>query len=254
MAKRNIQGFVGREMYCAGFSLAIDKIVLCLSAKNDLNWRQIASSADLMVYISGSRPPLREVTNILKSIWDAGIKCTFVEVESSNANDDEFWANVSGASQIILVGEDGSLKVKSLQTDHYSEKSLSLMEVMDYIKRNLNVDVSAIAETLHQNLSIARNNSLTNVQSKNFDAPVVCSKTIDVIFVTTEKFNLNKRRRIENQIEQKLGNVIQKFNKKETFAIYAVELDSKIIKALIACIDPNPKDQTLTELDLLLDK
>lgn len=103
MAKRNIQGFVGREMYCAGFSLAIDKIVLCLSAKNDLNWREIQASVDLMVYVSGSHPPLKEVTNILKSLWTFGIKCCFIEVEASNANDDEIWANSCGASHIILI-------------------------------------------------------------------------------------------------------------------------------------------------------
>lgn len=251
MAKRNIQGFVGREMYCAGFSLAIDKIVLCLSAKSDHNWRQLAASVDLMVYVAGSRPPLKEVVNILKSLWAFGVKCCFVEVES-NANDDEMWANSCGASHIILVGEDGSLKIKSWQADHYFEKSLTLNEMMDYIRRNLNVDVSSIAESFHQN-QIARNNSITNM-CKNFEAPIATSKTIDVIFVTTEKFNNSKRKRTENQVEQKLGNVIEKFNKKETFTIFAVELDSKTIKALIACIDPNPKDQTQSDLDILLEK
>lgn len=124
--------------------------------------------------------------------------------------------------------------------------------MIDYIQRNLNVSVSSVSE--NQNLSIPRNNSITNMSNKNFEAPIAASKTIDVNFVTLEKFNNNKRKRIENQIEQKLGSVMQKFNKKETFAIFAVELDSKTIKALIACIDPNTKDQTQTELDILLDK
>lgn len=253
MAKRNLQGFVGREMYCAGFSLAIDKIVFCLSMKNEHHCREIAASVDLMVYVIGSRPPLKEVTNILKSVWTAGIKCSFIEVESSTAKDDELWANSCGANHIILVGEDGSLKVKSWQTDHFFEKSVTLMEMMDFI-RSMNIEVSSVIDNIHQNISIARNNSNTNMSSKSFDATVAGSKTIDCIFLTVDKFNLNKRKRIENQIEQKLGNVIQKFNKKETFTIFAVELDSKTIKALIACIDPNPADQSQTELDMLLER
>lgn len=238
-------------MYCAGFSFAIDKLVLCLSQLTDLNHHRAV--VDLVVYVTGARPPLKEVTQILKSLWSAGIKCCFVEAPTAKEDEDS-WAKDLGANHIVLLGEDGCLRVKSWTHDRYAEKNVTRMEILEYLKRNLNADISAINENLHQNLSLTRNNSISNITNKNAEAITPGLPPLDVVFVTAEKFNLNKRKRFENQIVQKLENVMQKFNKKETFAIFAVELELKQIKALIGCIDPNPKDQTQTELDFLLEK
>lgn len=236
---------VNREMYCAGFSLAIDKLVLCLSQINDLCTIADYHRAvvDLVVYVTGLRPPLKEVTHIMKSLWAAGIKCCFIEAPSLK-DDEDAYAKDLGANHILVLGEDGCLRVKSWLTDRYFEKNVTRAEIVEYLKRNLNADVTAISE----NIAIQRNNSVNNVPSS------AGLPTLDIVFVTTEKFNANKRKRLENQIEQKLGNILEKFNKRETFAIFAVELDVQQIKKLVGCIDPNPKDQSQTELDAMLEK
>lgn len=242
---------VNREMYCAGFSLGIDKLVLCLSQIADLNDHR--SVVDLMVYVSGARPPLKEVAHILKSLWAAGIRSCFIE--ACNAKDDEdSRAKDLGANLILVFSEDGCLRVKSWHGDRYLEKNVTRVEIIEYLKRNLNADVNAITETLHQSIGLIRNNSVTGVSAKNFEASTPGLPPLDVVFVMAEKLNIGKRRRIENQIEQKLGNVMQKFNKKETFVIFAVELELKQIKSFIGCIDPNPKDQSQNELDAMLEK
>lgn len=242
---------VNREIYCAGFSLAIDKLVVCLNQIDDLNYHK--STVDLMVYVSGNRPPLKEVTQILKSLWAAGIKCCFIEAPTAK-DDEDLWAKDLGANHIIVLGEDGCLRVKSWQHDRYCDKNVvTRQEVIEYLKRNLNADVTAIAENLHQSLTIQRNNSITNIATKNFELTAQ-GHQLDVIFLYQEKLNLSKRKRIENQIEQKLANVLQKFNRKETFAIFVVDLDLTHVKALVGCIDPNPKTQSRNELDALLEK
>lgn len=240
-----------REMYSAGFSLDVDKLVLCLSQHNDLNYHRAV--VDLVVYVTGNRPPLKEVTQIMKSLWNAGIKCCFIEASNSK-NDEDMWAKDLGANHIVLLGEDGCLRVKSWTSDRYSEKNVTRIDIIEYLKKNLNANVTAITESLHQSLQLTRNNSITSMSNKNFDGPISGLPNLDVIFVMNEKLNLNKRKRLENQIEQKLGNVMQKFNKKETFTIFAVELELKQIKSLISCIDPNPKDQSQSELDFVLEK
>lgn len=243
---------VNREMYGAGFSLAIDKLVLCLNQLADFNSHRAV--VDLIVYVTGARPPLKDVTQILKSLWAAGIKCCFVEAPSSKEDEDS-WAKDLGANHIILLGEDGCLRVKSWQQDRYFEKTVTRTGIIEYLKKNLNADFTAIAENLQQNLTLLRNNSITNIaNNKNFEPSASGLPILEVIFIMTEKPNLNKRKRLENQIEQKLGNVMQKFNKKETFAIFAVELDSKQIKSFISCIDPNPKDQSSTDFDCIIEK
>lgn len=242
---------VNREMYCAGFSLALDKLVLCLSQLSDLS--QYRATLDLMVYVTGNRPPLKEVTQIMKSVWAAGIKCCFLEAPNYK-DDEDAWARDLGANNIVVLGEDGCIRWKTWQHDRYFEKHTTRMDILANLKRNLNADVAAITESIHQTISISRNNSVTSMSNKNFEIPGPGLPTLDVVFVMMEKPNVNKRRRLENQIEQKMGSVMQKFNKKETFAIFAVELDVRQIKSLIGCIDPNPEDQTECELDALLER
>jgi hypothetical protein len=252
-AQRAGMPIVNREMYSAGFSLVIDKLVNCLNQMADLN--DCKSVVDLMVFVSGARPPLKEVAQILKSLWAAGIKSCFVE--SLNSKDDEdARAKELGANHILVFSEDGCLRVKSWHGDRYFEKNVTRMEIIEYLKKNLNADVTTLNETLHQNIGLIRNNSVTGMSNKNFEPPTPGQPRppLDVVFVIAEKLNINKRRRLENQIEQKLGNVMQKFNRKETFIIFAVELELKQIKSLIACIDPNPKDQSQSDLDAMLEK
>jgi hypothetical protein len=251
-AQRAGMSIVNREMYSAGFSLVIDKLVNCLNQMADLNDHR--SVVDLMVFVSGARPPLKEVAQILKSLWAAGIKSCFIE--SLNSKDDEdSRAKELGANHILVFSEDGCLRVKTWHGDRYFEKNVTRMEIIEYMKRNLNADVTAITETLHQNIGLIRNNSVTGgMSNKNFEALTPGLPPLDVVFVIAEKLNINKRRRIENQIEQKLGNVMQKFNRKENFIIFAVELELKQIKSLIGCIDPNPKDQSPSDLDAMLEK
>lgn len=241
---------LNREIYCAGFSLAIDKLVLGLSQLNDLN--QNRSVVDLVVYVTG-RPPLKDVTQILKSLWAAGIKCCFVEAPNQKDEEDIF-AKDLGANHIIILSEDGVLRVKSWQHDRYDERKVTRSEIVEYLMKNLNADVNAIAESFQQIQGLPRNNSVTSISGKNFETPTPGVANLDVIFTLPEKPALNKRKRLENQIEQKLENVMQKFRQKETFTIFAVDLESKQIKALIGCIDPNPKNQSQCELDAILEK
>lgn len=243
---------VSREMHCAGFSLSVDKLVLCLTQATSESNNVHRAVVDLVVYVVGTRPPLKEITHILRSLWSASIKCCFIEVPLLR-EDDDLYARELGANHIIVLGEDGYLKVKSWQNDRYSERNVTKLEIVEYLKKNLNADVAAVAENL-QNLSLTRNNSITSMASKNYEVPVIGLPTLVINFLTQEKLTQNKRKRQENQIEQKLGNVMEKFNKKETFTIFAVELDMKQIKLLISCIDPNPKDQSSSEIDSLIER
>lgn len=237
-------------MYSAGFSLVIDKLVNCLNQMTDLNDHK--SVVDLMVYVSGARPPMKEVAQILKSLWLAGIKCCYIESLNSK-EDEESRAKDLGANHILALSEDGILRVKSWHDDRYFEQDVTRVDIIEYLKKNLGTNVRAISESLHQNLSLVRNTSVPGTSSKNFESSNGMPP-LDVVFVIAEKLNITKRRRLENQIEQKLGSVMEKFTKKTTFAIFAVDLELKQIKSLIACIDPNPKDQSQSDLDAMLEK
>ena len=54
---------VSREMSSSGFSFALDKLVLALSQLNDSN----AQTVDVVVFMTSSRPPLKEVLGVIFS-------------------------------------------------------------------------------------------------------------------------------------------------------------------------------------------
>lgn len=240
---------INREMYSAGFSLSVEKLVTALSQLNDINSQAVV---DLVVFVTGSRPPLKEVTHFLKTTWAAGIKCVFIE---SPTCDNEM-AKELGANHIILLGEGGTQKVRSWQNGRFHEYLMSMPEIIEYVKKNLSLDVGS-----SDHCQFMRNNSVANASVSNkvsaFEAPSALPSLLCII-VVNEKLNSGKKKRIENQVEQKLSDVLGKFTKKVNIVMFAVELSKTQIKALISCIDPNPKDQNSSEsqdlMNALLEK
>lgn len=225
----------------------MDKLLYCLTQSHEITCR---AGVDLVVFVTGSRPPLKETTHLMRSLWNAGIKCCFIETPNPK-DDDDLYAKELGANHTILLGEDGCLRVKTWQVDHYSEKSVTRAEIIEYLKKNLNADLKEAAE--HPN-NLARNNSVSSVSTKIYEAITSGLPSLDTIFLTNEKVTQNKKKRIENQIEQKLSNVRAKFGRKESLVIFAVDLEMKQIKSLISCIDPNPKDHSQSEFEAILEK
>jgi hypothetical protein len=231
-----------RELYCAGFSIVMDKLLACLNQSNECH-----SVVDLVVFVTGTRPPVKDICQIMNSLWSANIRCCFIE-----SQDDDDIARNLGANHIFVLGEDGCIRVKSWQNSdgRYQENSVSRSEAIDYLKRNLNIDFHM---SQHQQDShiLMRNNSTSSVNNatNNENHPISC----EIVFIVNEKLNANKRKRLENQIEQKIQNSLQKFVRgKETILIFAVELDAKQVRTLLTCIDPNPKEQSQNEFDAFL--
>lgn len=242
LSQRAGTAFVNREMYCAGFSLAIDRLVQSLSQSSDT--KSYRSVADLVIFVVGSRPPIAEVCQVLKSLWALGIKTSFIESQDEISQDEI--ARDLGANHILILGEDGCLRIKSWQNERYDERSVSRVEAIEYLKRNLILDLSGTS--LEQSL-IIRNSSVANITNESSSSSL---PSYEVIFILNEKLNSNKKRRLENQIEQKLKNVLQKFYKKESFVIFATELEAKHIRILLSYIDPNPEEKHDSDFEAII--
>jgi hypothetical protein len=195
-----------------------------------------------VVFINGSRPPLKDVCQYLKSLWTSNIKCIFIE-----SQDDDDIAKNLGANHIFVLGEDGCIRIKSWLNDRYQEKSVSRGEAIDYLKKNLSADFYVGSQPEMNNLT--RNNSVSNITNEISTNGI---PSYEIVFIANEKLNLSKKKRLENQIEQKFEKVLNKFSRKESFIIFAIELDGRQIRALLSCIDPNSKDQSQSEFNAVL--
>lgn len=225
-----------RELYCAGFTIAMDKLIACLNVSNEYH-----SVVDLVVFITGNRPHVKDICPILNSIWQANIKCSFIESQE----EDDIAKNM-GANHILVLGEDGCIRIKSWVNDRYQERSVSRGEAIEYLKKNLSADFNVGSQLEPNNL--VRNNSVSSIANDNGTT----LPSYEIVFIANEKLNASKKKRLENQIEQKFEKVLHKFSRKETFIIFAIELDAKQIRALLSCIDPNSKDQSQSEFDSVL--
>lgn len=181
------------------------------------------------------------------------MRCSVVEAQTF---DDDRAENL-GAHHIVLLGEGGLLRLKTWQQDHFFEQNVTKPEIIDYIKKNLGTEIivsdPSSAEKPRGSCSSASCVS-THRNSTNQIEPL---PSIEIVFNVQEKLTINKKKRLENQIEQKISGILKKFSKRELLTIFAVELMSAEIKALMSCIDPIPKkdlSDTQSELDLVLER
>lgn len=213
-----------REISGVGFSVALDKIISALGKVDIENYR----SMDVVICVTGSRPPLKEVTHILRSLWTAGIRTGVVEANGSNEAQD--MAKDLGAVHVILFGEDGSLRVRSWNDNGFREKQLNRQELTEYIQKMLRSDQSV-------NGANEINQPIANVSMKSnlFTGPTI--PEVEVTFSMQDKTTANMRRRYENQLKQHMSPSLTMLGKKEVVDVIVVELPPNVLRAVIGAID-----------------
>jgi translation initiation factor 2-alpha kinase 4 len=236
------------EMCGAGFSFSLDRLVQALQLPN-----KEYEPIEVIICISGSRPPLQDVVQILRSLWTAGIKTGLIET----INYEEEISKDICTKHIIMLGEGGVLRVRSWSEDRFIEKSVSRPELIDYIQKMLRPE-SSVTENL-----LCYTNSTTNIpaikNSNNVQNLTSSTPSLDLVFKLSEKVNTSKKRRLENQVEQKLQPILSKFCKKEKITVIMVDLPSSPLRALVGIIDPAALDndetsQNSVELKDLIDR
>ncbi|XP_055535172.1 eIF-2-alpha kinase GCN2 [Wyeomyia smithii] len=218
------------ELSGAGFSFHLDKLVYATGSSVG------CEPVEVMIYITGSRPPLKEVVQILRSFWAHGIKTGLLE----GALSIEELAKEAGANLVVMLGEGGELRVRSWDHDRFQERHVTRPELISYMLKILRPDssVNDLSAVL-QNTSLASSASTKSIpsllsgQSQNKSAA-----SLDLIFLTSEKINTNKKRRYENLVEHKLSPVLAKFQKKEKISVIMVDLPNAPLRGLIGLLDP----------------
>lgn len=214
---RNISG--------AGLSFALDKILSVLSTSHG----EDSKRTDVVVCVSGIRPNFRDVTQILRSMWSSGIQCAVVQ--ANNPEDCQDMAKDLGAIFYVVYTEDSTLRVRSWINDRFEERLLNKDEIVVYVKKALRPEPEQQSTTLQQSVSINESNKYS--RSAESTPPAV-----DIIFSTIEKMTSSSRKRHENFLTNHMSESLLLFNKKVQITVIVVDLQSIIIRAIIAAIDP----------------
>ncbi|XP_049298688.1 eIF-2-alpha kinase GCN2 [Anopheles funestus] len=237
----------------AGFSFLLDKLVNAIAPTAGYE------PIEVMICVTGSRPQLKEVAQILRPLWSNGIKTCVMET-SAGAVDD--LGKEAGANVVVLLGDGGELRVRSWNHDRFQERHVTRPDLMAYILRTFrrsDVTTGEICQTLQTTSLGGSSTSASFSYSSSFTAtstsasmklssaasaaasqqqPINNSPAIDLVFLTSEKVNTSKKRRYEHQVEHKLSPVLSKFHRKEKVTLIMVDLPSAPLRGLVGLIDP----------------
>lgn len=223
----------------AGLSFALDKILTVLS----LCHVQDTPSVDVIVCVTGCRPNMREVTQILRAFWVCGIQCAFIE--SSSPEEGQDMAKELGAIYYVVYGDDGSLRLRSWINDKFEERMLNRDELIAYVKRLLGPDANADTPNQLLAFSTSLSDSSSTIASRTNNSnrsSILAGQTlphVDISFVTIDKMTTSARRRYENVLTHQMSSSLLLFHRKQEIAVVAVDLPPQVLRAVIGAIEPN---------------
>lgn len=252
----------------AGLSFSLDKLVAAVGMEYAKDCRPI----DIGICVCGTRPPLKDVTYIMRLLWSVGIRCGIVETASSGGDEAQDLARL-GALHVILVAENGVLRVRSFDRDRFQERHLTRAELVEFIQKMQRseavssgaVGVCADYTSQMSNMSSGGGGSgggrgenvlsysASNVSIKNNYSQL---PNVQVTFLTHDKPTANYKRRLENQVAQQMSSTLAQFIKKETFVVLVVELPPAVLNALVGAINPREirKKETEPEMNFVIER
>ncbi|XP_068157751.1 eIF-2-alpha kinase GCN2 [Drosophila tropicalis] len=246
----------------AGLSFSLDKLVAAVGVEYAKDCRAI----DVGICVCGTRPPLKDVTYIMRRLWSVGIRCGIVETGCGEGGDEAQDLARLGALHVILVAENGSLRVRSFDRDRFQERHVTIAELVEFIPKILrneainsgSVDYTSQLSTLNGGVvysgggrgdgGLSASSSLKNSYSQ--------FPNVQVIFHTHDKPTANLKRRLENQVAQQMSSTLAQFLKKESFVVLVVELPPSVVNAIVGAINPREirKKETESEIYFVIER
>lgn len=225
----------------AGLSFALDKILSALAASHPEDVR----CTDVVVCVSGTRPNLRDITQILRSLWSAGIQCAVVQANSPE--DCQDMAKDLGAVYYVVYTDDGIIRVRSWINERFEERLLNRDEIIAYIKKALKPEPNV--EPIAFQHSISFSDSIKCSRS-NASLAEPMLPMVDIIFILLEKMTASSRKRHENVLTNHMSETLLLFNKREQVAVIVVDFQPIIVRAIIGAIDPRGSSSKVNADDM----
>lgn len=250
----------------AGMTFYLDKLVAAVEYAKDCR------AIDVGICVCGTRPPLKDVTYIMRLLWSVGIRCGIVEAASEVGDEAQDLARL-GALHVILVAENGSLRVRSFERERFQERHLTRSELVEFIEKLLRTE--AISGSTVDNSSQVFNTSAggggnsggrerergeNGLSTSGSNATIKNSYSqlpnLQVSFLTHEKPTANYKRRLENQVAQQMSSTLAQFIKKESFVVLVVELPPAVVNAIVGAINPREmrKKETEPEINFVMER
>ncbi|EDW16491.1 eIF-2-alpha kinase GCN2 [Drosophila mojavensis] len=250
----------------AGLTLSLDKLVAAVGKDYAKDCRAI----DIGICVCGTRPPLKDVTYIMRLLWSVGIRCGIVETVGSGGDEAQDLSRL-GALHVILVAENGALRVRSFDRDRFQERHLTRAELVEFIQKMQRSEAinggtvgggpdftSQLSSMSSSGGGSGRGESGVSLSASNVTIKNSYSQlpSVQVTFLTHDKPTANYRRRLENQVAQQMSSTLSQFIKKESFEVLVVELPPAVVNAIVGAINPRVlrKKETEPEMTFVIER
>ncbi|XP_023293055.2 eIF-2-alpha kinase GCN2 [Lucilia cuprina] len=281
--QKQAQGFnpnlPNRGISGAGLSFSLDKLVAAIFSEDSQKCRTI----DVGVCVSGSRPPLKDVTYIMRLLWSAGIRCSFLESITGSSDEPQDLAKL-GANHVILVAENGALRIRSWERERFQERHVTRTELVDFIQkmpRSSDVSLNSTNEIYSQpantsyyggsygsgggggncgsgrgDYGLSTSASSTSIKNTYNSSSLSNLPNVQVQFLTHDKMTANYRRRLENQVTQQMSSTLAQFVRNESIVVLVVELSHSTLNAIVGAINPRGigHKETDQEINTVIDR
>lgn len=247
---------VEKSICGVGFSFALDKLVYALGG---VNWAGTDYRAiEVLLCVTGSRPPTHIVTEIMRMLWSLKIRSGVLE--ASTLNEAESAARDLGTRHLIILGDDGSLRVSAWDQRIFNYHQMTRTELNEHLQRlktNEGGDSAAVNQMTGSYSTYARSYSYAAQAGAvqcygekesgnsgncggngsggggggNNKGPV---QNVEVVFA--EKLASHMRKRLHNQIVQQMQSTLNLF-KTERVKVYALEMSGQALGAFTGAVD-----------------
>ncbi|XP_019769809.2 eIF-2-alpha kinase GCN2 [Dendroctonus ponderosae] len=229
------------QQSAVGISISLDILVHAI-LKQDVEEVPIRSdSLNIAVCSVGQKPNsnFKEKIKVVRNLQEAG--CSFSLIEAPNENALEYQLFELNFARAIIFRDDNQSIVKVRYWDksskgqtRFNDKEVPISSIVESMQRILRIRVENIGENGQPSATLIRSESKSSYSEKNdLDA--------EIVWITSDKFTSNSRKRYENQVRTQLDRVFRKLSGVPT--VIVVNLDSKFVSELSSSVDFDSEDQ-----------
>lgn len=218
------------KQFGVGISISLDKLVCAVEQDCKDICTDNKFGVDVAVCcIGGLRRRQKEKAEVLRELWSQGLKATSLSLHS----DEEIceYCSENAISNIVLLkdGESGTLRVKSWEKDRYQERKINIQDLTDFLQRQIDNPLPVLSR------SESRSGTGTESSPVSSNNPA----TINLNFIPSDKDRLSpsNRRSVKNNILTQMTSVSQRISHKIPIEVFAVFLDTVVIKSIISCLE-----------------
>lgn len=242
-------GMASKELkqYGVGISISLDKLV-CAAMEN---FEEFSADnkfgLDVAVCCVGGLPRRdKEKAEVLRELWSQGLKVTSLGIHGNEEICE--YCREHSINYIVQLkdGEAGTLRVKSWEKDRYQERKINVQDVTDFLQRQIENPLPVLS----------RSESKTATGN---EAPVSSNNpaNVNISFVLSEKDKLSasSRRSVKNTILTQMTSVSQRISHKIRIEVFAVFLDTSVIKSIVSCLEIDESDVEFNKsIQLVIEK